>query len=118
MSTWLADLEGQGSGAGEAGQDLGSPMKKMRMGLAKDAGEAACVVPPSMYADMHTQIKMFVLECNASTLAICIYSIGRCLCICASSQSSVFIPKKAVQCVCLVLPRLVAGIFGCITSTF
>ena len=79
MSTWLADVEGQGSGAGEAGQDLGSPMKKMRMGLAKDAGTAACVVLPSMYADMHTHTKMVVLECNASTLAICIYSIGKML---------------------------------------
>lgn len=37
-----AELEGQGSGTPEAGQDVGSPMKKMRMGSGvahtRDAG--------------------------------------------------------------------------------
>ncbi len=39
---WPAELEGQGSGTGEEGQDVGSPMKKMRMGSslaqAREAG--------------------------------------------------------------------------------
>ena len=40
--TGFADPEGQGSGIGDAGQDVGSPAKKMRMGSglahATDAG--------------------------------------------------------------------------------
>ena len=40
-----AELEGQGSGGGDAGQDVGSPLKKMRMGSgmahARDAGTTA-----------------------------------------------------------------------------
>ena len=40
-----AELEGQGSGTGDAGQDVGSPAKKMRMGSglahAQDAGSAS-----------------------------------------------------------------------------
>jgi len=39
-------MEGQGSGTGEEGQDVGSPMKKMRMGSglaqAREAGSHCC----------------------------------------------------------------------------
>ena len=42
MTNGCADLEGQGSGTGETGQDMGSPAKKMRTGRGfahgKDAG--------------------------------------------------------------------------------
>ena len=47
---WPAELEGQGSGTGEEGQDVGSPMKKMRMGSglaqAREAGSPCCSFCP------------------------------------------------------------------------
>lgn len=46
MSNACAELEGQGSGTGDTGQDVGSPAKKMRTGSGfahgRDPGTAIC----------------------------------------------------------------------------
>ena len=46
MSNACAELEGQGSGTGDTGQDVGSPAKKMRTGSGfahgRDGGNAIC----------------------------------------------------------------------------